>query len=119
MNSDLWTTNKDFLAYLAATLLGCCALAASTVYAGDETRETVTYQDLDVSTPEGAAALYARIHAAAVRVCNQSDAVLKLGEPYCIVKAEAKAVERANVPALTAYYRTKTGRQPAALAVSR
>lgn len=31
---------------------------------------TVTYHDLDLSSPEGIAGLYERIHGAAVDVCN-------------------------------------------------
>jgi len=33
----------------------------------------------------------------------------------CIASAEAKAVEKVNLPLLTAYYQTKTGGQPKAL----
>jgi len=118
MNSNVRTLNRTFLCYSTAVLLAG-ALTVSNAFAGDETRETVTFQDLNLGTHAGVETLYTRIHAAAVRVCNQSDPVLKLGEPDCILKTEARAVERANVPGLTAYYRGKTGGQPAALAVSR
>jgi UrcA family protein len=118
MNSIVRTINRASPAYPTALLLAC-ALAVCTAYAGDGSRETVTFQDLNVSTPDGVKALYARIHKAAVRVCNQSDPVLKLGEPDCILKTEAGAINKVNAALLTAYYRTKTAGQPAALAVSR
>lgn len=58
MNSIVQTLNRAFLAYPTALLLAC-ARAVSTAYAGDGSRETVTFQDLNVSTPDGVEALYA------------------------------------------------------------
>jgi UrcA family protein len=102
-------------------MLLACALAASTAFADDQVvrTETVHFQDLDVDTPAGVNALYGRIQAAAERVCFQPNARLELLEAACERKAEAQAVEKLNVPLLTAYYRVKTGRPTHTLSANR
>ena len=61
-----------------------------------------------------------RIHAAAKRVCTQlSNEVWASNMLPCITTAEAKAIEKVNLPLLTAYYQTKTGGQPKALIATR
>ena len=73
--------------------------------------QTVKFYDLKVDTPAGVQALYSRIHAAAKRVCEDSDPVIRLAAIRCIGKAEAKAIQTVSLPQLTAYYREKTGNQ--------
>jgi UrcA family protein len=118
MNSNVQTFNKAFLASAAAVLLAS-VLVVSKASAGEELRsETVKFQDLNVSAPAGAEALYNRIHAAAKRVCEQSGA----WQPTviaCVKKAEATAIGKVNEPSLTAYYRTKTGDQTGSLTANR
>jgi UrcA family protein len=118
MNSNVQTFNKAFLASAAALLLAS-VLVVSKASAGEELRsETVKFQDLNVSAPAGAEALYNRIHAAAKRVCEQQGA----WQPTviaCVKKAEATAIGKVNQPSLTAYYRTKTGDQTGSLTANR
>ena len=62
------------------------------------------FQDLNVDTPEGVQALYSRIHAAARRVCSESDPLLKAAVDICTRKAEGDAIAKLDLPQLTAYY---------------
>ncbi len=74
--------------------------------------EVVKFQDLDVSTPAGTAALYWRIHRAANRVCgvNEHSVLPSLPRQRCAQDAEARAVGQLNFSRLTAYYQAKTGK---------
>jgi UrcA family protein len=110
MNSSVKTINKAFLAYSTAMVLSC-VLVASSAFAADQVRsETVKFGDLNVGTPAGAEALYVRIHSAAKRVCSQPGDVWQINlASSCIKSSEAKAIEKVNLPLLTAYYRMKTG----------
>ena len=54
-------------------------------------------------------AFYSRIHAAAKRVCSESDKMRQTDAAACARKAETHAVEELNLPLLTAYHRAKTG----------
>jgi UrcA family protein len=120
MNSNVQTMNGTFLAHCAALLLAA-VLVTSTAFADDQVRsETVKFGDLNVSTSAGAEALYGRIHAAAKRVCTLSnDLWARYRMLPCITSAEAKAIEKVNLPQLTAYYQSKTGGQPNALIATR
>jgi UrcA family protein len=119
MNTNVQTINKAaILAYAAATLLAC-VLVASRASADEQLRsETVKFQDLNLSTPAGAEALYNRIHAAARHVC---------ADPFgwqptviaCVKKAEGTAIGKVNQPLLTSYYRTKTGDRTGPLTANR
>ena len=75
------------------------------------------FADLNLGTSAGVKALYARIHAAARRVCEQP-----AGEPAavrgCMTKAESDAIERVDAPLLTAFYQKKTGSQPRTITAS-
>src|SRR5215469_11754999 len=111
MNSSVKTAKPLPLAFSAAMLLAC-VWAVSTAFAGEQLRsETVKFADLNVNTVEGVQALYGRIHAAAWRVCatTRSDPFYQVPARGCAKRAEAKAVGTLNLPALTAFYRTKTG----------
>jgi UrcA family protein len=81
-------------------------------FADEQVRsETVKFYDLKVDTPAGVQALYSRIHAAAKRVCEDSDPVMRPAAIACASKAEARAIQTLSLPQLTAYYREKTGNQ--------
>jgi UrcA family protein len=110
MGSKLQTINGTFLAHFTAMLLAC-VLVASNALADEQVRsETVKFQDLNVGTTAGVEALYRRIHSAAVRVCSPPGGwVQQLGAAACTKDAEARAIEKVNLPLLTAFYRTKTG----------
>ncbi len=68
----------------------------------DVRKITVKFGDLDVSTSEGAATLYARIRQAAHQVCTQADPLWNTRS--CVDKAIAEAVTKVNQPALFAVY---------------
>jgi UrcA family protein len=71
---------------------------------------TVRYQDLDLSTPKDVVRLYARIHAAAVTVCMQSEDIRQVHGAYwrehdaCITQAVASAVRTVHNEQLSAYH---------------
>jgi UrcA family protein len=70
---------------------------------------TVSFRDLDISTPEGAKVLYRRIQAAANQVCDYpgADAIEHAVRGVCYRTAIADAVAKVNSPILTAVH---TGR---------
>jgi UrcA family protein len=72
----------------------------------------VKFGDLDVSTSQGAAALYRRIHGAAVDVCSRMYAdqqSYKWHANTCLQKVIGDAVIKANRPALSALFASKYG----------
>jgi UrcA family protein len=81
--------------------------------------EIIKFQDLNVDTPAGVEALYTRIDAAAKRICAESDPSMLQAVAPCIWRTVAKAVKEVNVPALTAYARTKSKGVSDALIASR
>jgi UrcA family protein len=94
-----------------AVLLGSFALAA---YAADGTipQETVKYGDLNVTSAQGAVALYSRIRAAAHDVCRSFDnrdlASQKLMDA-CVHRAISDAVQNVDQAALNALNNAKNG----------
>jgi UrcA family protein len=119
MNSNVKHIDRRSLAFSTAMLLAC-VWAVSTAFAGEELRsQTVKFQDLNVNTPEGVRALYARIHAAARQVCSSGDPIEQLGARACAKKAEAKAIETVDLPQLTAFYQMNTGDSTQPLSASR
>ena len=78
---------------------------------------TVKFGDLEISRPQGAAALYGRIRSAAEKVCSPFEGPglwAKAHLDACIHKAVADAVIAVNEPALLAVYSAKLGKtQPA------
>lgn len=67
---------------------------------------TVSYRDLDLSSPEGAKVLYKRIQAAATEVCGRPGADLLEQSIWrsCYRHAIADAVGKVNNPLLTAVH---------------
>jgi UrcA family protein len=106
MNSNI----KTRIPFVLATAISLTWVwGASNAFADEQVRsERVKFQDLNVETPEGVQALYGRIHAAAKRVCSESDPVLRAGVSACISKADGNAIAKLNLPQLTAYYKIKT-----------
>lgn len=96
---------------MTTTIAGALAFgfaAASPAAESPELRSiTVKYADLNLSSPEGAAALYGRIRAAARSVCSTSgDKSLSswAGTEACVRKSTADAVTKVNAPALFVVY---------------
>ena len=95
-----------------------CALApsfATASRADDDTtppRVIVKFGDLDISTSQGAATLYRRIHGAAVNVCSRmyvDKQSYKWHQSACLRKVIGDAVIKANRPALSAVFASKYG----------
>jgi UrcA family protein len=101
----------------ACVALGACATAqsgeacaiAQSAHAGAAV--TVSYRDLNLATPEGASALYARINHAAHTVCEAGD-IRDLGaqaaSKACQREAVAQAVHAVHSPQLAALVHAKT-----------
>lgn len=119
MNSTIKATSRVSLVFSAAMLLASVAGVPAAFADADVRTETVKFQDLNIDTPAGVQALYGRIHAAAKRVCAQTDPVLQPAANGCARKAEADAVQKLSFPQLTAYYRMKTGDKTQPLSASR
>ncbi len=82
--------------------------------AGDANQATVKYADLNVSSPAGAAALYARISVAANAVCRTFDGrdlASKAHFNRCVHDAIAEAVTKVDMPALYSTYNARNSTQ--------
>jgi len=79
---------------------------------------TVSYRDLDLSTPHGAKVLYRRIQAAAREVCGYRGADLLEQSVWkgCYRNAIADAVGKVNNPRVTAVHTGRPARKTAMLA---
>jgi UrcA family protein len=75
----------------------------------------VKFRDLNVSTPQGAATLYARIRAAAYDVCLEFDSRDNISalpqRENCVEDVIINAVIKLNNPALSAVYGAETGKE--------
>ena len=86
-----------------------CLLGATQAPAADPSgvrSETVSYRDLNLSTIEGATALYLRIKHAANHVCDEPEAGVAQYQQWrsCYRAAIADAVAKVNSPLLTAVH---------------
>jgi UrcA family protein len=117
------TTCRSFRAVLATAVLGAFAFSLATVCTAaeptDTQQTTVKYADLNISNPEGAAALYARIQRAARQVCPPLDVRNLSSEApgACVQKAIADAVAKVDQPALFIVYSAHNG-QPRAIVLA-
>jgi UrcA family protein len=101
--------NSKSVAGAAAMLLACVFAVSSALAAepdGEVRMEDVKFQDLNLDNAAGVDALYKRIHAAAQRVCAvhgaTRDSRAASASVKCTKDAEARAIEKINLPALTA-----------------
>ena len=79
--------------------------------AGTLRHKTVSFRDLNVSNPEGAAVLYKRIKSAASEVCGTWDSLSQRPAVMtCIDEAVSRAVAQVNRPMLTSLHQAKTGK---------
>ncbi len=120
------TTVRRFYTVIATALFGTVAWGFNAPPAVadnvDPPQMTVKYGDLNVDSAKGAAVLYARIRHAAKNVCLQFDGggLDVYGQrAACINKAILGAVTKVNVPALSALYSAKTGKEVPTRLVSR
>jgi UrcA family protein len=112
------TTANPFRTVIATLLFGgaACGFAVLPAIAdsSDVLQSTVKFADLNISSPQGAGALYGRIRAAAEKVCSPYDRPgleSKMHLNACIDGAIFGAVASVNRSALTAVYNAKTGKQ--------
>jgi UrcA family protein len=110
------TTSNSLRGFIACAIVGVLAAGVATVATAAEGSEflqtTVKYGDLNVSTSQGAAALYNRIRVAADGVCSpldHGDISSKAHLAACVHKAIAGAVTSVDQPALTGVYNAKYG----------
>ncbi len=121
MNTNHTASGKFFRIAAAALILGGMLSTGGAFANGLEpVSETVKFADLNTDSPAGVAALYSRIHAAALRVCTSGsrDLTQLAAEKSCTIDAEAHAVKQLNLGGLTAYYQAKTGRAVPTLAAN-
>lgn len=104
------TNANRFTCLIAASLFGLSVSSLAALPAAAESLEapkvTVKFADLDISHPQGAAVLYARIVAAAHKVCSPLDARGLSGKirlDACIKNATTDAVIAVDEPALLAH----------------
>jgi UrcA family protein len=111
------TTANRFHSLIAASLFSVLSssLAALPAAAGsfEPPKVIVKFGDLDISHPQGAAALYGRIRAAAQNVCSPFDGSglsAKMHLDACVHKTVADAVSAVDEPALLAVHNAKMGK---------
>ena len=103
MSTSIRTKIYTAISCLMSTAALCSALS-TTAEAEDVPSKVVKFNDLDITTPDGAQVLYKRIRAAARDVCELStgtDPILRIAIKGCIDKAVDKAVKDVNAPMLT------------------
>jgi UrcA family protein len=122
MNCRNFTRRRPLL---GLTLAVSGLLAADAAFAADPadgTRElTIHYRDVDLSTSDGAMALYGRISRAARFVCGERGRSLAEQSDWqrCDQAAIAGAVRRVDNPLLTTIYREHHGAAPFTAMLSR
>jgi UrcA family protein len=88
----------------------------------DTLSKTVSFADLNTSTPEGVAAVYRRIRHAAESVCTpfESRELAQKSEwRECMDGAVDRAIKSVNLPSLTAYANAQSGKSPRIVVASR
>ncbi len=109
-------TSRSFRRVLTTAILGAFACTVATVCTAADPigapQTTVSFADLNVSNPEGAAALYARIERAAREVCRPLEEryFKSAAHDACVHKAIADAVAKIDRPALFNVYNAHNGR---------
>ena len=103
---------RSMVALAFAGLVSGLSLPAQADEASSEPSIKVKFRDLDLSKPEGAAALYQRIERSARLVCTDSSSPYDAGRvdtfKRCYEAAIQDAVASINQPQLTALHRAKT-----------
>jgi UrcA family protein len=100
---------------VACTSLACLLGAACAGPATTGNAVTVNYRDLNLSTIDGAIALYERLKSAARTVCDEPLTGVAAYDEWrsCYDAAMADAVAKVNDPLLTAVHRGPAGESPA------
>jgi UrcA family protein len=113
------TTSTSLRTLVAGAILSALALSFATASRADDgtapPQVMVKFGDLNVSTSQGAAALYGRIHGAAVEVCSRmyiDEQAYKRHKSACLQKVIGDAVLKVNRPVLSAVFASKFGVSP-------
>ena len=102
------STRQSNHRFRARALFAVCLLGTTIAWAGPPATRSVavSFRDLDLSTPSGAAKLYRRIQAAARSVCQYEPTSPR--EPiiwqYCVRPTVDAAVAKVDNPLLTALH---------------
>jgi UrcA family protein len=109
-------TTTPLRTLVAGAILSALAFSFATVSRADDDtappQVIVKFGDLDVSTSQGAAALYRRIHGAAVNVCSRmyvNEQSYKWHKNACMQKVIGDAEIKVNRPSLSAVFASKYG----------
>ena len=103
MNTSIRTKIYTAISCLMSTSALCSTLS-TTAEAEDVPSKIVKFNDLDITTPDGAKVLYSRIRAAARDVCDVStgnDPIFRIATKVCFDRAVDNAVRHVNAPMLT------------------
>jgi UrcA family protein len=99
---------------IAAAICGVLAASAAAICGADDRADApqvvVKYADLNLSSPQGANALYSRIRAAAERACQPLDGRdlrSRIHMQDCVATAVADAVTKVGHPAVVAIYNAR------------
>jgi UrcA family protein len=113
MNTIPSTTLRTLV---AGAILSALGFSFATVSSAEEAttppQVIVKFADLDVSTSQGAVALYGRIRGAAEDVCSRmyiSTEAYRRHKDACLQKLIADAVIKVDEPALSAVFASKYG----------
>jgi len=101
------TANRFALALSTLTLLAGSATALAGNRLGEIPTKKVSFRDLDISTAEGAEALYGRIESAAREVCRGTELALMR---TCREQAVDEAVRIVGNPLLSSVHRSTVER---------
>jgi len=106
------STTSRLRGLIATAIFGALGLSVCVVAAADRSAEsrTVSFADLDISTPAGAHMLYMRIRAAAQVVCSYYFFATDADKARCVRDATAGAVTKINQPALCAVFNASNRR---------
>jgi UrcA family protein len=116
---SITTTSTNPRTLIAAAIFSVIISSFGAICSAADTAEAsktvVKYGDLDLSTSQGAAVLYNRIHFAAEGVCsslNGRDLSSKAHWEICVKQAITGAVTTVNRPTLSLVYAAKYGVPP-------
>jgi UrcA family protein len=102
MNVSTWKSSHNFR---SLALSAVCLLGITIAWAGPPATRSVevSFRDLDLNTPSGAAKLYRRIQAAARNACQYEPTSprAQIIWQYCVLPTVDAAVANVNSPLLT------------------
>ncbi len=106
------TRHAPAIAAFGALISASFGVVAETQSRVDLPSVTVRYTDLDLNTPAGVEALYARLRAAAKAVCNVDERkplTEAMAAKNCYHQTLSAAVDEAKLPTLTALHSVEHG----------